>query len=196
MGLIQRFNNWIGSHSDCLSAWSSVVTIISLPVIIISLYLGYRQIRDILTRPNVELVFVHPESVAYKIVNNSEKIAEDVLVSFGIFSLDSDLQNPVPISSANYDYVNKHSEKGSFSFFSNFGIRNQRYFGIVYISCRDCEKLRTYWIYAKHGDATDAFYAERNRQDTFQINVSDLASNTQDYLKNLFPERRRISIKR
>jgi len=123
-------------HSDSFGAWASLITIISLPLLFISLILGYCQIRDILTLPDPSLVFVHPSSVAYKIVNKSSKVAEGVLVSFGIFDLDSPQKGPLPIQSVEYDYVNGNSEKGPFSWFTNFATAGHRYFGIVYIGCK------------------------------------------------------------
>lgn len=103
---LSQINNWVTSHNDSLSAWASLITVISVPLILIGLFLGYHQIRDILVSPDPSLEFVHPSSLAYKIVNKSGKIAEDVLVSFGIFDLDSPQSGPLAIPSVNYDYVN------------------------------------------------------------------------------------------
>ena len=98
--------------------------------------MGYHQIRDILTLPDPSLEFVQPSSVAYKIVNNSDKIAEDVLVTFGIFDLESRQYGPLAIPSVSYDYVNRNSAKGPFSWFAGFATAGHRYFGIVYIGCK------------------------------------------------------------
>lgn len=187
-------NKWISSHSLLLSGWSAIITIILLPLGVLSLILGFYQIREIVTQPLVELDFIYPASVAYKVVNKSGKIAEDVLVSFGIFDLDSDSYDPVPIRSVNYEYVNKYSEKGPFSFFGSFGKIDHRYFGIVYVSCKGCKSLETYWVYVKHGSKNESFYAKRNSKDTFQINISKLKTNTEKYLEELIPQYRRVYI--
>ena len=191
MKWLGKIDNLAKSSNNILSALSSLVTIISFPLIIIGLIVGYYQVKDIFTVPDVSLYFVHPSSVAYKIVNNSDKIAEDVLVSFGLFDLDSSPQNLVPIPSINYDYVNKRSANGPFTLLGNFGIKDHRYFGIIYIGCKGGKKLRTYWLYAKHGKGEDSFFAERKPDDTFQINVSQLIANTERYLDNLIPKSRR-----
>ena len=181
------------SHNDSFSAWASLITIISIPLLFVSLFLGYYQIRDILVLPDISLEFVHPSSVAYKIVNKSGKIAEDVLVSFGIFDLDLPQSGPLPIPSVNYDYVNKHSEKGPFSLLSKFATAGHRYFGIVYISCKSGERLRTYWLYVKH-DHLGGFYAERNEKDTYQVNPGRLATDP-NYIETIIPTNRRRTIK-
>jgi hypothetical protein len=194
MGKPDKFSAWMSAHSKLLSAWSSVVTLISLPLILLGLFLGYHQVREVLTLPDPELEFVYPASVAYKLVNRSGKVAEDVLVSFGIFDLDSAIQAPVTIPSVRYDYVNKHSENGPFTWFGKFAIPGHRYFGIVYVGCKNGDKLRTYWIYVKHGNVSDCFYAERIKNDTYQINVGQLATNN-DSLETLIPVNRRKAIK-
>lgn len=188
-------NNWITSHNKPLSAWSSFISIIAFPVIIISLFLGYHQIRNILVKPAIELEFVHPSSVSYKAVNTSIKIAEDILVSFGIFDIDSHPLRHLPIPSRQYNYVNKLSEKGPFSLFGEFGVEGHRYFGIVYVGCKGCRNLETYWIYVKHGHPDEGFYSKRNKTDTFEINGSRLINETDRYLEDLIPEERRAYIR-
>lgn len=196
MKLISRFSNWINSKETSLSNWSSIITIISFPLIIIGLVVGYFQLKDIFILPNVELEFVHPQSISYRLVNNSPKIAEDILVSFGVFDLDSNSTGPVPIPSVEYNYVNRESAKGPFTFFYKFAQKNHRYFGIVYVGCRGCERLNTYWIYARHGSADECFYAERNDRDTYEINVPNIVNDTENYLEKIVPQNRRIEIKK
>jgi len=189
-----RLNNWVKLHNDSFSAWASLFTVISVPLIFIGLFLGYYQIRDILVLPDPSLEFVHPSSVAYKIVNKSGRIAEDVLVSFGIFDLDSSENGPLPIPSVNYDYVNKHSARGPFSLLSKFAISGHRYFGIVYVGCKSGERLRTYWIYVKHEHPEEGFYAERNDTDTYQVNPGRLTKDP-NYIETIIPTNRRRTIK-
>jgi hypothetical protein len=167
--------------------------VLSFPLILIGLVIGYHELADIATAPDAELTFVHPASVAYKVVNRSGKTAEDVLVSFGIFDIDSASQQPLPILSVNHDYVNKHSTKGPFRLFGDFGQAGHRYFGIAYVGCRGGERLRTYWIYVTHGNSQESFFAERGRKDPFQINVGKAATDP-NYLRVLIPESRRKPI--
>jgi hypothetical protein len=194
MGGLSKLNNWVLAHRNSFSSWSSLITLISFPLIVVGLFVGIHQVRDILTLPDPELEFVHPASVSYKVINRSGKTAEDILVSFGIFDLDSSIHGPVPIPSVSYDWVNKHSEKGPFAWFTNFAIRGHRYFGIVYVGCKGGERVKTYWIYVKHGSVSDCFYAERNKSDTYQINVGQLAVD-KNYLETLVPVSRRKAIK-
>ena len=189
-----KLNKWVTSHNNSLSAWASLITIISVPLLFIGLFLGYHQIHDIMDSPDPSLEFVHPSSVAYKILNKSDKTAEDVLVSFGLFDLDSSQKGPLPIASVKYDYVNRYSAKGPFSWFTNFAAEGHRYFGIVYIGCKGGKRLRTYWIYVKHGNPTEGFYAERNGNDTYEVNPDRLSIDA-NYLETLVPTNRRRAIK-
>lgn len=190
----RAINDWILKRSQSLSVWASIVAIVSLPLALVGGLFAYVQLRDALVPPDPELVFVHPASVAYKIKNGSGKIAEQVLINFGMLDLDAPLgQGPVQVPSIQYDYVNKRSEKGPFAWFGRFATPGHRYFGIVYLSCKGGERLRTYWVYAKHGDPASAFYAERNERDTFEFDVGRLAIG-QGYLDELVPRDRRMAI--
>ena len=195
MRLPGRFNRWMTEHNTSLSAWSSLVTLVSLPLVLAGMFLSYYQVVEILALPQPELRFVHPTSVAYKVANNSSKTAEDVLVSFGLFDLDDLSRGPLPIPSVKYDYVNRHSEKGPFKWFGNFAVTGHQYFGIVYIGCKGGDRLRTYWIYVKHGDPTESFYAERNKDDTFRITFPRLPAAQRTLLDTLVPVDRRKYIR-
>ena len=81
---ISRVHRWAVRSKDGLAAWSSVVTIISVPTAVIGLIVGLYQVREAFNPPSVELEFRHPSSVAYEVVNPSDRPAEDVLVSFGL----------------------------------------------------------------------------------------------------------------
>ena len=82
---MRRINIWVKSHDKSLSGWSSILTIIGFPAVVIGLFLGYFQLKDLLVEPSVELKLASPLSPTYRIENTAGKIAENVLVSFGIF---------------------------------------------------------------------------------------------------------------
>ena len=185
-----KLNQHFHAQSNALGSWASLITIISMPLILIGLFLSYFQVRDVLISPDPQLEFVHSSSVAYMIANRSGKLAEDVLVAFGLFDLDVLNSGPVPIPSVNYEYVNKESEIGPFAWFSNFAIQGHRYFGIVYVGCRGGKKLRTYWIYVKHGFPDEGFYAERQQDEPFEVTPGRVLSEP-EYLEVLFPKNRR-----
>ena len=187
-------NKMITSHVNSLSAWASVVTLISLPLVVVGFVLSYFQLREALTNPDPHLEFVHSESVSYIVINRSTKLAENVLISFGIFDLDSDLQHPVPVMSQTIDYVNSNSKKGPMGLFQSFASVGHRYFGIVYVSCKQSRQLRTYWLYVTHGEPTTAFYAERQSGEPFNLDLSLIASKERSYLDQLVSKERRIPI--
>ena len=77
-----------------------------------------------------------------------------------------------------------------------YGINEHDYFGIVYLSCRGCRALKTYWVYYKHGDKNNSFYAKHNNNDTFDLTPSQFISNKEAYLENIIPAKRRIPVEK
>ena len=194
IGWARGLNRWMVAHKDALAAWSSIVAIVSLPAAAVGVIVGWHQIRDLLTRPSVELEFRHPSSVTYEVVNGSDRLAEDVLISFGLADLDSDMRGPVQIPSVAVNYLNRRSRKGPFSFLQQFGAPGHRYFGIVYLGCKGCDELKTYWLYARHGEPRGNFYANRQSSDTFRLDVGRIAADSGGELAALVPEARRVYI--
>jgi hypothetical protein len=199
--MLRSVNNWISCNSSIFSAWSSIVTIISLPLALTGLVFAYFQIKDMLIDPSIQLDFVHPYSVAYYIKSTSNKTIEKGLIAFALMDIDSrSANNPnipsiVPIPSRNFDYINKYEKTGPTNLFGKYGIAEHRYFGIVYANCKGCNDLETYWIYSKHNTSSGAFYARRISSDTYDIDLSELLKNTDEYIKKLVPEHRRIYIR-
>jgi hypothetical protein len=194
-------NNWVICKREVLSAWSSIVTIFSLPLALAGLVFAYVQIKDILVEPSIELEFVHPKSVAYYVKNTSKKLIEKGMISFALLDLDTRAQENenlpaiVPIPTRSYDYLNQYGKSGPTNVFGNYGITGHRYFGIIYASCKGCNDLKTYWIYCKHNATSEAFYANRTSTDTFDMDIPELINNTDAYLKRLVPEDRRKYIR-
>ena len=176
------------NQSNSFGAWASLITIVSLPII---LY----QLSEILTSPDVELDFVDPTAIAFKAVNDSGAIAEDVLVSFGVFDIDSNPPTILPIPTRQIDYINANSAKGPWSLLEGHATLGHRYFGIVYVGCRGARDLNTYWIYSEYGDPNEAFYVKRNKKDTYDIDPGKVRSD-EKYLDTIAPLRRRIYIKK
>ncbi len=106
---MSKINKWVESHDKALGAWSSILTIIGFPLVVVGLFLGYFQLKDVLIQPSVELKLASPSAPTYSIQNTSGKIAKNVLVSFGLFDVDSNPQDPLRIPAQEIDYVNKFS---------------------------------------------------------------------------------------
>ncbi len=146
--------------------------------------------------PKIEFAFVHPNNLSYLVKNTSKKtIAENVLVGFGVFDLDISQFNPVPIPTSEINYINPNGAKGPWNILGNHAIENHRYFGILYLECKGCSKLKTYWIYFELNNNGNSFYIERNDEDTFEIQIDRLAKKDNTYFNSLLPEKRRIYIK-
>jgi hypothetical protein len=194
--MIKNIFTWVADHNNALSAWSSIITIISLPLAIVGVAIGYIQIKDLLIEPSVELEFTNAHSVNYTVENTSGKMVEDVVVGFGIFDLDSlapFYDSVLPIPAEGFDYINKNSANGPKPIFHKFGSPGHRYFGILYLTCKGCSSTE-YWLYCKQGNPAEAYYAKRTETDTYLLDGSRLA--TESYLEELVPPIRRIYINR
>lgn len=196
MKFLKCINDFIKENSVVLGGWAALVSIISMPLLLMSFILAYYQLADHLQSPDPKLSFVHPNLISYTINNDSNKIAEEVLVSFGLFDIDDEKSyQPIPIVSKSYDYVNPNSSKGPFAFLREFSQENHRYFGIVYVGCRGGAELRTYWLYVENFNQGKSFFAERIKEDTYEINMAKFKENTEGYLNSRVPQERRIYIK-
>ena len=85
---------------------------------------------------------------------------------------------------------------GPFSLFSEYGTAGHRYFGIVYVSCKGCKSLETYWLYVKHGSQNESYFARRITGDTYDLNALRLATDAEKYLDMIVPKTRRIYIQK
>jgi hypothetical protein len=126
-------------------------------------------------------------------VNASGKVAEDVLVSFGLVDIDRSATAPLPLASQPHPYVNRESGKGPFRLLGAEQIAGHRYFGIVYVGCRGCDALRTYWVFSDLREPPQLTWVERTAEDTYTIDPERLAKDTGRYLDALMPSLRRIA---
>lgn len=194
---ITRFFKWLNPEDSPLASCASIVTIIAFPTIILSLIFGYKELKDWMIEPNIEIQFSDSAAVTYKVLNTTDEIAEDVLLSFGIFDLDSSTPSApkiLPLTSFEINYINPHEARGKFSLLGNHGTSEHRYFGFVMVSCKGCLTLNSYWVYTKYGEQGAAFYAIRDRMEGLTINASELIYNTESYLNGLIPNSRRKTI--
>ncbi len=50
----KQINAWVKDHNAALGAWSSLVTIISLPLVLVGFFLSYKQLQENFARPELE----------------------------------------------------------------------------------------------------------------------------------------------
>lgn len=172
-----------------------LITIPSIFGVYTSIYLDI--IKPYITgynNPIVEIEFSSPNSLLYSVRNESNEIAEKVLVSFGIMDIDGNLKDFVPLKSFEIDYINKKSSRGPWKVLDNYGINNHRYFGIIYLNCKGCDELKTYWLYIDQANEKNSFYCKRIKSDTYGVSFDSLIY-FPTYLDRLVPIERRNKIK-
>jgi hypothetical protein len=159
------------------------------------------KVADKYLPPNIEFEFSQPDNLAYTVKNISDKtIAENVLISFGIadltaFDLNKLPHQPVPLKSIELNYVNPKMASGPFKVLGNFAVPGHRYFGIMYLNCKGCSELKTYWVYIEVNKNGKSFYAKRDKDDTYNIDIAKLANKDEKYFESLVRLDRRIYIK-
>ncbi len=151
--------------------------------------------------PEVELEFSQADNLAYTVKNISGKtIAENILISFGIADLTTfDFKKlphqTVPLQSIELKYINPNMASGPFKVLGDFSALGHRYFGIMYLNCKGCAELKTYWVYIEGNNEGKSFYAKRTQEDTYKIDIAKLANSDEQYFQTLVPLNRRIFIK-
>ena len=188
-------NIWLEKNSNVLGAWSSILSIVAFPTIAISLVLGYIQLRDSLTTPDLHLQFSSPKSLAFTVANISNKLAKKPLYGFGMFDIESDPVNILPIPYKETSYLRGDSRQGPNELLGKYGTDGHLYFGFASVTCENCEVERWYWIYSKKGDIENSWYIELDRDEPKLWNPIELMNEPENYIKNHFPESRRIKIK-
>lgn len=191
----KRLNSWLERKSNLLSSWSSILQILVFPTILLTVILGYVQLKDYFVKPDLHLLFSSPKSLTFKVSNESNATAEKPSYGFGIFDIDKKPIDTVPIPWKETSYLRPQSLQGPNELMGKYGTKGHRYFGFASISCKNCIKQRWYWVYVVHGSDRDAWYFELSDDDSRIWNPIALMNDPELYMKEQFPIQRRIPIK-
>jgi hypothetical protein len=96
---------------------------------------------------DLSVTFAYPKAPALLISNESEKTANDVAVNFAVWNLTKS-SLPLPIVTNKQDFIHARTRTGPFTVFENQNLptSNDRIFGLVVASCRNCVGEKTYWL--------------------------------------------------
>lgn len=151
---------YIENKSSLLSAVSSLVTIIGLPLAIAGLYFAYVQIADRLQPPEVGLLFSRPERVVFRVINASKTLAREIWYQLTFLDLDASDADGLPldleIKSRPFDYVGPRGSLGPYALVDlsphaakiNKG---HRLFGWASVRCSECVHSANYWVFIEQG---------------------------------------------
>jgi hypothetical protein len=191
----KKLNSCLERNSNLLSSWSSILQILVFPSILLTIILGYFQLKDYFIKPDLHLFFSSSKSLTYTVSNESHATAEKPSYGFGIFDLDKKPIDTVHVPWKETSYLRPDSLQGPNELMGKYGVAGHRYFGFASISCKNCIKERWYWIYVVHGSEKDAWYYELSDDDPKLWNPIALMNNPDLYMQQNFPMQKRIPIK-
>jgi len=107
-------------------------------------------------RPDISLRIVGPKSIAIVVINESDVLIRDARYSLSVWNLDSDRAASLPILDRTADWMRPDDYILPEEFASSPQIAplikyGDRLLGIADVSCPDCIRTKSYWVYAIHG---------------------------------------------
>ena len=106
--------------------------------------------------PDIALTLVNPASPAAFVLNTSNKIARDVQYWAAIWNLDlPDRTDSLPLPSNTFSFIRPHEGGGPMSYFDSalsLIKPGNRLAGIMYVTCSECARTKSYWVSIKWGE--------------------------------------------
>lgn len=201
----RRVHPWLEIHATLLSAYRSLVALVSFPLLLLGAYLTLLELRTALARPDAVLVFAEPQSPLFKVINDSDAVMRDAKYGFHIYDLDAvgDEDGPlnllIPFQSL--EPIRPQAGMGPWTIESlslrKDGIKpGHRLFGWASISCPECLRRRVYWIYSKFGE--EGWYAEipDAEQARVQPNLARIVNSDdpENLIERVVPSRARVPL--
>jgi hypothetical protein len=110
-------------------------------------------------RADITAKFVYPDSIALVLMNYSQAPVRDPGYFMMLWNLDSPGRDPLPIPSQNFngDRIIPNQEMVPLAIVTLKKVaplvkKGDRLFGFVTVTCPDCLRPRSYYVYAVHGD--------------------------------------------
>jgi hypothetical protein len=154
--------------------------------------------------PNrLEMYFVHPKNVEWRLSNHSISSAHDVSYWFALINIDrpDSLQGTFPyqalqIPVRKVDFINAGDTAGAIILDSAVADRvrpGDRLFGTATFDCPGC-KERSYWLYIKRGEG--GWFSEIRDQSVrgLHLPIGKIIANADEELERLVPSSSRKSI--
>jgi hypothetical protein len=130
--------------------------------------------------PDVTLRFVYPENPAVVLLNNSNKVANQIKWAVLLWNLDSpraysnqthspDDHEPLQIPFSTFDFLRAYTAGGPQNLFGNplvepFVRKGDRLFGSASVVCPECSRGHTYFVYIEYGKG--GWYWEQKNEES------------------------------
>lgn len=162
----RRINVSVVRHATALGAWSAVIALVGVPLILLGGLLTYFQLRDYFVRPDIHLFVQHPADPMFRLVNPTTVLLREPKYQIALFDLDDPTTNgarslEIPVKVL--EWILPKSTIGPWTFSSLSQAagavpKSHAVFGWISIQCPNCEQPRHYWILIKRGET--AWYSE------------------------------------
>ncbi len=155
-------------------------------------------------KPEVVLHFVYPTSPALVLQNVTDGIARDMLWEVVLWNIDlPDRIDPLPIPSTAYSWLRPRSSGGPQSLFDTPQVASllkpgSRLYGSAEVSCPECERSHTYFVFIKWGES--GWFAEAKDAPDGQLLIPRPPFTTQviaayaQTIENIVPASMRVPI--
>jgi hypothetical protein len=158
--------------------------------------------------PDLGMEFVSPQDVAFRMVNLSDAIVRDAKYTFVLVDLDGPrtvvsgdsaipqiLQIPTTVNSGDFlKPRHKYMQRplSTFQGVQTVVKQGDRIFGYVTVTCPNCVKERSYWVYFVNGPG--GWYYEFTGDGAVQFPIGLVLTNTEKTLAQIAPVVKRIPI--
>jgi hypothetical protein len=160
-------------------------------------------------RPDLGMEFVLLDSLAFRMVNQSDAIVRDAKYTFILVDLDGPktvtakdgaaipqlLQIPTVVNANDFlrprDRYVPRELVPTFPGAESVVKKGDRVFGFVVVTCPNCIKVRRYWLYFTHGSDT-GWYSEFEANEKTELPIGKLLQDTEQTLDQIVPTNKRI----
>lgn len=119
--------------------------------------IGWSRAKQLAEPPDINLVFVYPQTVSLLVVNPTDKTIQQPKYHVALWNLDHPRRaNPLPIPTQTGDFIRPHEAWGPNVMLGYPDVRplvseGDHLFGFAQALCPECKRHHYYWVYIEHG---------------------------------------------
>ena len=167
--------------------------------LIVLLRNSYRISKD---RPDIALKLVYPAGVAVMMVNESDVVLREPKYVPAMWNLDREKwSEPLPIPVESGDWIRPREALLPMVFIGQDRIltllkQGDRLVGVISVTCPDCIRTKSYWVYIKHG--IEGWFSEIPQEQIVDLNalakgIPTIRKDTDRFFASI-PEEKRIKV--
>jgi len=165
-------------------------------------------------QPEASLLFVDPDMPALIIINDTDKVARQIIWTVALWNLDDprayspgphspDSHEPLPIPVSKFDFLNPHQKADQETFFRSplvapYVKKGDKLFGSASVRCSDCSRGHTYFVFIIFGHGGWYSEVQSEKSGGAILPRSFTVSGVKNYFEKTMeqiPESQRLEIK-